>query len=290
MECMIQCALVKGCKAVNVCPSADHPGQADCALLDEQNTGGCDQLQEGDNPSCLFVQRNCQNGGTPGGSKCLCQLQFAGPFCERRIRDCREAYNNGWTSSSVDGFYLIRPVTSRDPFQVLCKFSWLGSTVPLRRNGLKLTLNTWPAARNGQFRSPDCFFVGLENLHHLTNQAHYDALFIFVKDVVYGVKYVGFSVWSAAFRYELAFNYSYPHGGVNGSGNMFNGAPPTVFFTQDRDPNGCAGLHNAPGWYGSDCNGYSPFSDNVVLPVNGVDTPMENGNVVLIRTGSFDKL
>ena len=54
--------------------------------------------------------------------------------------------------------------------------------------------------------------------------------------------------------------------------NGFAAADPVVFCTQDRDTNNCAGTKGAPGWYGSDCNGYSLFVDIPKWPVGGNDT------------------
>ena len=60
-----------------------------------------------------------------------------------------------------------------------------------------------------------------------------------------------------------------------------------VFCTQDRDTKGCAASRGGPGWYGSDCAGYSMFLDDFQWPVAGVD--VQPGLVYwdLVRLGPF---
>ena len=54
--------------------------------------------------------------------------------------------------------------------------------------------------------------------------------------------------------------------------NGFEATPPLLFSTHDRDANNCTRKKGAPGWYGSDCNGYSLFVDNMTWPVQGEDS------------------
>ncbi|KAK7487232.1 hypothetical protein BaRGS_00021460 [Batillaria attramentaria] len=77
-------------------------------------------------------------------------------------------------------------------------------------------------------------------------------------------KYRGFTIGPESSGFELAFD-SFQG---NNSADGLTATPPLVFSTRDHDVNGCAAARGYPGWYGSDCAGYSHFADVLLWPVN----------------------
>ena len=81
------------------------------------------------------------------------------------------------------------------------------------------------------------------------------------------------------------FHFShYPRETTPTAGNIFDALSPLAFCTPDHDTNQCAKA--APGWYGSDCNGYSLFADDVLFPINGTDQIANSGKFNFERANS----
>ncbi|KAK7489469.1 hypothetical protein BaRGS_00019268 [Batillaria attramentaria] len=116
LECADRCSSTVGCEAFNVCPD-DLPGAFTCHLLSDRNPQGCDGLTAAPSSDCRYAAKRCpcQNGGTWNGHYCKCPVEFTGSCCERFIRDCQEAYDNGHTGT---GAYRIHPIGAPSPFYV----------------------------------------------------------------------------------------------------------------------------------------------------------------------------
>ena len=177
-----------------------------------------------------------------------------------------------------------------------------GVTYPFRRTVATTTtasINmTWAAARDGldsdALSNPNSnsFFAGLENLHQLLAQAEYvnrvSMTYGASSDVTGNALYDNFTLGSEAESYELRYDRFSVMGDPSGTGNGFAAASPVVFCTADRDcPTNCVAKRGAAGWYGSDCNGYSPFSDTPQWPFFGVDEALKVISFALTRAGEF---
>ncbi|KAK7487234.1 hypothetical protein BaRGS_00021462, partial [Batillaria attramentaria] len=120
-DCAALCSRTEGCEALNVCP--DHlSGATTCSLLADRNSQGCVGLIASSGPECRYAEKRsgdniCQNGGTLVGESCACPIQYSGSLCQRLIRDCTEAFQNGHKSTSENGVYFIQPAKAPSPFQ-----------------------------------------------------------------------------------------------------------------------------------------------------------------------------
>ncbi|KAK7501224.1 hypothetical protein BaRGS_00007709 [Batillaria attramentaria] len=233
----------------------------------------------------------CQNGGSmtdiPGSQSCQCPLQYAGEWCERYRRDCQDATMN------TDGVYYIQPVSAPQAFQVYCYWYWQ-KTHFLSRTTQQLFNMTWETAKKGfgNTTSPD-FFIGLENLHHLTSQATYHMEIkmreAFLPYIQYMAIYNQFHVQDETSSFALSYSEFWAAANIIGSveEDAF-GYSPLDFCTWDRDCyDGCAATRGMPGWYDSDCDGYSPFGEILEWPLSGGSKEMDDVQFALYRPGEF---
>lgn len=176
---------------------------------------------------------------------------------------------------------------------MVCILEWNGVSYVLMRNRM-ISLNAnWTTAKTwiGDDLSVKLYdvdyFIGLENLYHLLRQAEYQAnLFcIYNNSNSRGWIYYGqFSVAPEYSSYALTYSYASPDN-YEYLDNGFSKNAPVVFSTNDHDPNSCN--HSYPGWYDSDCGGYSLFADKVVWPVGGLDRNINILNIALTRVSNF---
>ncbi|XP_076438580.1 fibrinogen beta chain-like [Babylonia areolata] len=215
-----------------------------------------------------------------------------GVACES-FRDCGEMEENGHTT---DGIFHIQPVSSPYPFKVRCKFTVYSAVTFALRHRYDLTFHArdWATLKYGILgdlelsTDPWDFFLGLDRLHELTQQAQYEALVVlWVGFDGASAHYDGFRVASENASYELTFSGYSPRARDGKGDNGLNGKAPVTFSSLDRDPSKCASKRGASGWYGTDCNGYSFFATPVVWSIFGVDEKCQALEVKLIRTGGF---
>ena len=175
--------------------------------------------------------------------------------------------------------------------------SWGGVTYPFRRSVATMSFSAlWAEARDGLGGdlsvavNSNNFFVGLENLHHILGQAEYvNRIYMSYgsADVRGSALYDNFTVGPESESYQLRYD-RFSILGDTGAGDGFAAAAPVVFCASDRDAtNRCAAKQGAAGWYGSDCNGYSPFSDSPEWPFFGVDEVVSIVSFALMRAGEF---
>ncbi|XP_070201728.1 fibrinogen-like protein A [Littorina saxatilis] len=241
-------------------------------------------------PACRVV---CENGGSRDGYRCLCPLQYSGTSCERYIRDCTEAYSNGYNNTDLNGPYSIQPRDAPTAFLVLCLFEWGGVTVPFRRQHESWENLDWAEAKAGRTGNlgtgpdPWDFFAGLESLHYLSHQAEYSAhVSLWGGQDGAGVFYQNCTIGDESSSYALTYNVSYPREHTPGD-DGFQASSPLSFSTQDRDTHGCAGINGAPGWYGPDCTEYSLFAKPLTWPVLGIDMSFSALEFHWSRDGAF---
>ncbi|XP_070175642.1 fibrinogen-like protein A [Littorina saxatilis] len=273
VECVARCSDSAGCHGVNVCPG--ELGQVSCTLTGKSSPGGCDGLTDAPSPLCFHVQNvpeisteaptttevECQNGGTPAGTRCDCPAQYSGTNCQRYIRDCSEPYANG--VRSPEGVYFIQPVSSAQPFRVYCNFVWGGLTYVLRRTDTSNFNQNWTVLKDegiGQNPSVFDYFAGLENMHHLTKQATYQLTLMLFSPLLPGhpVVYDNFTVGAESTSYAISYTFHEPNVHFN---DLFSALKPVKFSASDNDVNNCYGQKGMAGWYGTDCAGYTLFSN-----------------------------
>lgn len=174
---------------------------------------------------------------------------------------------------------------------MFCNFNWGGITYPLRRlNSGNINLN-WTTAKSGfagdLTTSAQNYFIGLEHMHRLLQQAMYKA-HIYVQYNWFAVGdafYDQFMVANESSSYEI-FTGSFYTPLVSSLGNGFAGVSPIPFCTTDHDCNNCAKQRNYSGWFDSNCNGYNLFSD-LKWPGIGQIIDLNLFEINLVRSNLF---
>ncbi|KAK7505139.1 hypothetical protein BaRGS_00003709 [Batillaria attramentaria] len=301
VDCLTRCSQLAGCVGVNVCPSDLDEGVT-CTLMSDHSPSGCNNLITAESPLCRFVQKNarpeppefCQNGGTQIGNQCVCPMQYSGTTCNRLVRDCEEVYANGYNTGQYNGVFNIQPIPATLPFQVLCNFEWgIGITYALLRNSIYDFNKNWTELRDG-FGDPSSFnfFVGLENLHHLLNQAEYEVhvYFVYPEDETMSLGsafYNNVTVGPEAEYYSLTYD-SFFSVSERPADDGFEGGLPLLFSAQGQDTNGCASLSAVPGWYGPGCvtnNGL--FASPMTWSTGGAMRSLDELEFIVERTSAF---
>nr|AJA37878.1 fibrinogen-related protein [Littorina littorea] len=320
LDCIQMCTLAETCSGVSICYSGDHE-QVTCSLSEDVQTAGCDDLNSVASPSCHLVKKDsrieemtpeaeqttqpiqepttteivCQNGGTPNGDKCDCPEEYAGRTCHRFIRDCSEPFENGHTSTDYNT-YTIQPASAPGPFQVKCRFRAGGETQPLRRRGSTDFCQDWATCKapynmqNLPSDDPE-YFIGLENLHHLLNQAEYKLRVYML--VMNGTAYVPKTMHYTNFSVDAeSSSFAVTHDGFDctncDADDAFSGSLPVVFVSDGHDVNGCSAQRGGKsGWFESGCKGSDLFSNGLFYwPVNGTDTDVRLIEFVFTRVST----
>ncbi|KAK7094824.1 uncharacterized protein [Littorina saxatilis] len=198
----------------------------------------------------------CQNGGTPNGDHCNCTIEYGGRSCHRRIRDCSELYERGFIGPE-DVTYMIQPVGTPAPYPVWCQFRWGGVTYLLQRTDTSNFNKNYITLRDQGIGTDPLslnYFAGLEKLHQFTFQADYQLNF----NVRKSLNYWNFTIGPEATAYVIGYDQYDPKLPYI-DGLAFS--PPMKFSADGFDTNGCYTARGVPGWYGTDCSGYSFFTD-----------------------------
>ncbi|XP_067650654.1 fibrinogen-like protein 1 [Haliotis asinina] len=266
-QCLTNCLGHSSCMSVNLC---DNPqsGQV-CHKLPETSNGSCSDLEAA--AGCVFLEpvNVCQHGGTYNDvqSRCDCYDDFTGPYCERRYRDCSEAYIGGMRGgTSKHRIISIRPLYAPREYEVECFLGESGWTVvEERRSDCQNDYNkTWTEYKTG-WTTLCNRWLGLEALHYITNPrtTKFD---IFVRGTgsLNGRHYYNnFKIDDEASGYTLTYTGNSKHQSkASGNGFEYELASKHIngqrFATWDHpDPSGCAVSGGAGWWYGTDC----PFTN-----------------------------
>ena len=181
---------------------------------------------------------------------------------------------------------------------MFCDFVSSGSTFYFKRTYLSTSQwsnKSWVEAKHSiganstdKFNKND-FFIGLDGLHELASQANYTkrVLLLDLSVPIHGVvHYFDFNVGPESSNYTVNYSrFESDYGSVENELNSANG--PTVFSTMDHDPNGCAALKGAAGWYNSECTGLSLFADPLYWTINNVSRVMQVVAFGLYRQSGF---
>ncbi|KAK7505134.1 hypothetical protein BaRGS_00003704 [Batillaria attramentaria] len=243
----------------------------------------------------------CQNGGTPAASNdhCLCPIEYGGTTCERLIRDCQEAFENGYQGSAFNGLYDIQPVGAGSPFKVSCRFdAGAGVTVVFQRSTSSTNLfnQNWATIKAGinvpMSSVDDEFFIGLENLHQLLLQAEYQLkVFIFWGDNA-GALYDNFTIGDESTSYQLSYDSFYADVSIEGyDENIENGFPTPSgaieFYTDDTN-SACTSASGGAGWFVPGCTSDGKlFTGIMEWPVEGSPVQMDLAEMILNRASAI---
>ncbi|KAK7505138.1 hypothetical protein BaRGS_00003708 [Batillaria attramentaria] len=269
----------------------------------------------------------CLNGGTLNIDSCTCTPQYSGRTCHRRVRDCTEVYENGYTTSMYDGVYVIQPISAPTAFQVKCEFAWflfqvacefawflfrvkcefawflfqvkcefaygIGVTYPIFRPSSSDFNKNWLELKSS-FGDPNGwdYFIGLQNLHYLLSQGSYQNQVYFEYTDGGQTKrgsayYDNFTIASEAEFYRLSYD-TFSTDTSEPADDGFPASQPVLFSAVGQDTNGCAAANSAAGWYGADCSTKSGvFATTVVWPVYGVQKSVDELHFNIVRMSPF---
>ncbi|XP_046566462.1 angiopoietin-related protein 5-like [Haliotis rubra] len=114
---------------------------------------------------------SCLNGGVPvpGSGNCTCFGGYVGHRCERLMIDCAEGEE--WGFFPPDQVATIQPYGSPQPFQVLCESDPWGTRTyfMVRLAGTLDFSRNWTSYKEGFGDLKGEFWLGLDNIHYLTN-------------------------------------------------------------------------------------------------------------------------
>ncbi|XP_023654438.1 tenascin-R isoform X1 [Paramormyrops kingsleyae] len=165
-------------------------------------------------------------------------------------QNCAQHLLNG---ESINGLYTI--YLNRDPaqsLQVYCDMTTDGGgwiVVQRRQNGLTDFSRKWSDYRSGFGNLEDEFWLGLENIHRITSQGHYE-LRIDMKDGQESVyaNYDRFAIGDSRNQYKLRIG---EYNGTAGDSLSYHQGRP--FSTKDRDNDvavtNCALSYKGAWWY-----------------------------------------
>ncbi|XP_067085846.1 angiopoietin-related protein 4-like [Osmerus mordax] len=166
-------------------------------------------------------------------------------------KDCHELFLQGQTSSGV---YSIQPHNSL-PFEVLCEMTSEGgwTVIQKRLDGSQNFNQLWEAYQKGFGSLTGEFWLGLENIHALSNQGE-NTLVVEVSDLRGEVQPVQYPFYLDGEENNYAL-----HLGSRGNQQsaLHTGSSGLPFSTSDRDNDQRADLncaqHLSGGWWFSDC-------------------------------------
>ncbi|XP_019627953.1 PREDICTED: fibrinogen C domain-containing protein 1-like [Branchiostoma belcheri] len=209
--------------------------------------------------------------------------QFSGNDQERmnQYQDCSHIYTAG---STTNGVYFIKPVNVRDKLSVYCDQTTDGGgwTVIQRRfNGSLEFYRFIDAYRDGFGNSSGEYWLGLDNIHHITAQTSYE-LYIELKDWQGNVKYAKYSTFSVGpgNNYTLAID---GYSGTAGNGMDLNSG--LNFTARGSDPEAILDISMAQfyggGWWYFWLGSHSNLNGPYFRDTDGFNSDSGNGPGVL---------
>ncbi|XP_030563991.1 ficolin-2-like [Drosophila novamexicana] len=172
------------------------------------------------------------------------------------------------------------------PFRVLCDGQTAGPgwiVIQRRYDGSEDFYRNWADYRNGFGNLEKEFFLGLENIYHLTNYQRYE-FYAFIEafnGVINWARYDNFYIGSEVEKYKLK-----GLGSMNGSTNNFNTHLYYEFSTYDRENHydNRSYLNHGGFWYHGKTDGVNPngrYYKNYVQRTDGLHWHDYNSNKVI---------
>ncbi|XP_059212974.1 microfibril-associated glycoprotein 4-like [Centropristis striata] len=208
--------------------------------------------------------------------------------------DCSEIHHHDNTQSS--GVYTISPAGDRSAVQVYCDMESFGGgwTVFQRRmDGSVNFYRPWDQYKVGFGNASGEHWLGLDNIHYLTNHQNYELL-VDMEDfegATVSARYTSFSVGLECHGYKLSVS-GFIDGGAGNALSHHNGQKfSTLDKDQDNSPHHCARLYLGAFWYGN-CHKTNPNgvyrwgADGTIYAV-GVDWSFWKGYNYSLKTISM---
>lgn len=174
-------------------------------------------------------------------------------------RSCKEIYDDD--NTTLSGLYAIAPTDSEGELTVYCEMTSNGGgwTVIQKREGNATDFyRWWEEYKLGFGRLEGNFWLGLENIHRITQTENHELLVTMVDhdNATFTAKYDLFKVGSSASEYQLDLG-SYVFAGSN-AGDSLSVHNKQKFTTSDNDNDLIAGENCAVtyhgGWWYRNCH------------------------------------
>ncbi|KAL8571596.1 hypothetical protein ACOMHN_061750 [Nucella lapillus] len=253
-----------------------------CQLASTRVSHNCSNTILQTNPSKSFERPPdvvCENGSTlsADGQRCTCPQGYYGNACNITVADCDEYFEKGFFLGTVEEIIFIKPPGTDRPFPIPCDhLSRYNSTRTQIAFRLEETFNfnrSWQQYRDG-FGDPTTksFWVGLEHLHHLTNNRDFTLRFrVEANGTLYFQHYNKFVLDDETSDYAFSMNTYVSEKNLGDCLSRLLGAK---FSTYDMDHDEsadreCAMEHGAGWWFKEDtCSTCNPFGP-ILSPFNG---------------------
>ncbi|XP_046381502.2 microfibril-associated glycoprotein 4-like [Haliotis rufescens] len=217
----------------------------------------------------------CQNGGVrvPGSGNCTCFGGYVGLRCERLMLDCAEGTE--WGFLPPDHVAMIHPYGSPKPFLVFCEENpWDTRTYIMARSPGTLDFyRDWAAYKGGFGDLDEEFWLGLDNVHYLTNSRSQNLIaevHTKMPSNIYLYRqrtYSMFTVGAESTGYVMSFAYNWETAPPHDIGDCLTPMKGKKFSTfdvdNDDDPGrNCAAVHQGAWWFTAcgDCNPTGPLT------------------------------
>ena len=170
-------------------------------------------------------------------------------------KSCKEIYDDD--NTTVSGLYTITPTDGKGELTVYCDMTNNGggwTVIQRREDNTTDFFRQWQKYKLGFGRLEGNFWLGLENIHHITQTEKHELLVTMVDhdNTIFTAKYNLFKVGSSATEYQLDLG-SYVHAGSN-AGDSLSIHDEQKFSTSDNDNDlsavdNCAVKYHGGWWY-----------------------------------------
>ncbi|ESP05605.1 hypothetical protein LOTGIDRAFT_152462 [Lottia gigantea] len=267
--CGILCSRLPWCRAITACPAGTggyncqfHYGVYFAACQSFRSDLNCKIMIETTKNTEPISAEGCANGGIWNGTNCRCLDGFASPKCERYIKDCEEGADLGYKNKPGQWDYVTTLTWSTGapyPFETFCNYND-GKTIMFYRGfGVPINWNrTWQEYKYVLTETNEAYWMGLENIHYLTNSGTHQLQIYFTRFAdsnLFGqFFYKNFKVGAESTDYQLSYSslevVKEPYGLQDGEPDSntlgpINGSRP--FCTWEKP--GCSSALQNGGWW-----------------------------------------
>ena len=275
----------KWCSQHDTCTGINYHSDGLCQLLTDV-LADCTGTQVAVNASITFYERVlgsvCKNGGFYQDGRCFCTLCWAGRWCERYPTSCTESYSalDPALRSNAIKLCTLKPRGFNVLIQAKCHYEYTLIQAHNYQDCPTMDFNkNWKEYKDG-FGNNTCFWLGLDNIHYLTNQPECRTVLIVrlrtANLTLFQSSYSGFYIDDDSQGYAAHLTRYFPSAAgdslISPGGNAQTSINGMKFSTsnndQDMSSSNCAAVHQA-GWWFNDCtsaNINGPLSTSPVNP------------------------
>ncbi|ESO92354.1 hypothetical protein LOTGIDRAFT_162660 [Lottia gigantea] len=260
-QCYFYCGRNYWCRALTIKPIA---GGVTCTFHEGIFDVNCKSFPFQKNYNYKLLLKNevyespddngCKNDATYNSGNCQCLKGFTGTYCERYVRDCREAKEAGVTLILYQVVHvMIKPTGNNYAFEALCNYYGYIAILIRHAQGYDVAFNRSFEEYKYPFGMINNYWSGLENIYAVLNQGETFKLQIFCHDfttgTMFSVYYNAFHVTSSPNMYQMSVGSILVDPGNEGSDGLGENNNDIPFCTYDKPCNGYPNNINGGWWY-----------------------------------------